>query len=346
MLPEISILVLSHNQKPLLERCLDSILKQEICVPYEIVVSDDKSTDGTKEFLNDLSNSDRVHSINNLLGLFVVHCDTNECDLSKGGRPGWNRLNAYMHARGRYFVNVDGDDFLVGTNLYQSEYEVLEAHPECTMVQTRTLKLNGDASIDEIKDCYPYSEKLKDGAIFSLEDVLCYGLRGQHQSYMYRRRPQDDMSLILGGHFDDINITYYHLQFGPEIFSDTTGYVWVQYPKSDSHRIPEDDRRVIYGLIPLRLAILFRESRDVFLRCGARKLWGTIATIPKYPQLSKGLRNHYSSSDVFIYRFYAEYHHGVCSWIRYGFIYLLLLMMKRFRLTSKFWTDMLYWGIV
>lgn len=343
--PEISILVLSHNQRSLLEHCLNSILQQVITVPYEIIVSDDNSTDGTEDYVRGLSSSEQVTKIKTLLGLFFVHCNTDTCDLINGRRPGWNRLNAYQHARGKYFVNVDGDDFLIGTNLYQSEYELLESHPDCTMVQTRTLKLDGGASVDQVYECYPFSEKLKNGALFSLEDVLRYGLRGQHQSYMYRRRPQDDMSKILGGRFDDINITYYHLQFGTEIYYDMTGYVWVQYPQSDSHRPSENDKKVIYGLVPLSLALLFKNSKDLFLRYGVKKLWRTVRNVPFYPKLSESYCKRYSSSEAFIYRFYAEEHHGVLSSLRYSFVFILLLLMKRVHLTSKYWTGLLFLAI-
>ena len=46
--PEISILIITHNQRRLLERCLDSVLNQIIDVPYEIIISDDGDDDGTK----------------------------------------------------------------------------------------------------------------------------------------------------------------------------------------------------------------------------------------------------------------------------------------------------------
>ena len=69
MNPEISILILTHNQKCLLERCLDSILSQIINVPYEIIISDDGIDDGTREFVQKLACSKRVISLFNLVEL-------------------------------------------------------------------------------------------------------------------------------------------------------------------------------------------------------------------------------------------------------------------------------------
>ena len=346
---EISILILTHNQKCLLERCLDSILNQIINVPYEIIISDDGIDDGTRQFVQELAYSKRVTSLMNLVELKYVYCNLDESVLKKGGtRIGRNRLNAYMHAHGKYFVNVDADDFLVGTELYQKEYEMLEAHSECSMVQTRLFMLNEGEDIDRIYDGYPNSEKLVSGAVFSLEDVLRYRLRGQHQTYMYRRRPQDDFVRLLGCGFDDINITYYHLQYGPVVFLDIAGYVWVQYPKSDSHSFSVDELRISYSLIPLSLAVRFKDSRDVFLRAGVdvKHLLRKLVRSPKYPELSDGRRKAMSLSDMFIMRFFSEKRHGFYSWSRYFISIVLLSVMWLFRLKSKFWLDIMYRTLV
>ena len=341
--PIISILIVSHNQRLLLERCLDSVLKQEIKVLYEIIVSDDRSTDGTQEFVTSLIGSERVTKIKNLVGLYYIRCNSDECSPNyTTQRIGWNRLTAYKHARGKYFVNVDADDFLINTELYQKEYEMLESHPECSMVQTRAFKLDVGESLDQVRECFPFSEKLETGAVFSLEEVLSYGLRGQHQTYMYRRRPQDDMERLFGCRFEDIVITYHHLQYGPVVFLDIIGYVWMQYPNTDSHSLNIDDRKVIYGLIPLSLAMLFKELKYVFLGLGVKKLWYTIITAPIYPELSSRGRDGCSRKKAFIYRFYSEHQHNIYSYLRYWIVWLSLRLMKHFRLESRFWLDYLY----
>ena len=343
MNPEISILVITHNQKPLLERCLESILNQIIIVPYEIIVSDDGLDDGTREYVLRLSNSERVLSKTNLIRLQYSYCKTDDHLIRECVSPiGWNRLNAYKQARGKYFVNVDADDFLVGDSLYQKEYDVIEAHPECSMVQTRALKLFDGENVDQVHDCYPFSEKLENGSVFTLEEVLRFGLRGQHQTYMYRRRPEDDVERVLGGHYDDINITYYHLQYGSVVFLDESGYVWVQYSRSDSHVLSNDDKKVLYGFIPLRLAMLFENSKYVFLGLGIRKLWCAFRAVPVHPKLSERVSRFCLENQVFVFRFYGEKHHSILSWCRYGLIWWLLLMMKKLRLETRFWLDLLY----
>ena len=48
---EISILLLTCNHKKYVKQTLDSIIKQKINVPYEIVIADDASIDGTQKIL-------------------------------------------------------------------------------------------------------------------------------------------------------------------------------------------------------------------------------------------------------------------------------------------------------
>ena len=50
---KLSVMVISHNQAHLIHRCLDSILAQRIDAPWEIVISDDASTDNTWDMIQE-----------------------------------------------------------------------------------------------------------------------------------------------------------------------------------------------------------------------------------------------------------------------------------------------------
>ena len=45
----LSVLIISHNQKELLRRCIESVLQQNLPFEHELIISDDASTDGTWE---------------------------------------------------------------------------------------------------------------------------------------------------------------------------------------------------------------------------------------------------------------------------------------------------------
>ena len=46
-----SIIIPTYNRLPILQKCLQAMESQDFSQPYEIVVIDDGSTDGTVEFL-------------------------------------------------------------------------------------------------------------------------------------------------------------------------------------------------------------------------------------------------------------------------------------------------------
>lgn len=52
--PHVSIVIPTRNGMPLLRQCLEQVLRQETAWPFEVIVIDSSSTDGTWEFLGTL----------------------------------------------------------------------------------------------------------------------------------------------------------------------------------------------------------------------------------------------------------------------------------------------------
>ncbi len=264
MSPVLSILLITHNQLELLKRCLESILRQMLNVPFEIIISDDRSSDGTEEWI--LANkAELLKNTDNLTDIIYTRCNSDDCHPTTiSERCGWNKLNAWKHAQGKYMVNIDADDYLRSNDIYQKQIDILEEHPECSMCMQLVCQLeNGESEGNCL--VWPKHKVLKDGAIISKEEFFRYDLRGMNQTYMIRRQPQDDMDKLYGKWYDDTIITYHHLQYGPVVFLDRADYVWVQYPKSISHDMTKDDQNVVYGLLPLHHAELIPSMKYEFL---------------------------------------------------------------------------------
>jgi glycosyltransferase involved in cell wall biosynthesis len=51
--PLVSVCIITYNHQPFVAQALDSILSQETDFPFELLVHDDCSTDGTTEILRD-----------------------------------------------------------------------------------------------------------------------------------------------------------------------------------------------------------------------------------------------------------------------------------------------------
>lgn len=263
----LSVLVISHNQKELLPRCLDSILAQELSVPFEVIVSDDRSTDGTKELIKEYENK--------YPGIVKgVDCNSDECHpASRSERCGWNKANAYLHARGQFFVNIDADDYLKSTTIYQHQLSLLLDHPDCSMCQQRVWQVEESAPL-ESGFSWPDSKRLKDGCILDPDTIILNHLQGLNQTYMIRRIiNEENPALRYGCLFDDTVITLYHLQYGNVVYTDRADYVWVQYPSSISNSSLGNDNLVLYGLLPIQHALLVPKYAKQFIMQGDLELF-------------------------------------------------------------------------
>ncbi len=89
--PLMSLIILNWNGKKLLEKCLDSILKNTIYPNYEIIVVDNGSTDSSTEFIEKKFQGVKLIKLGENLGA------------SKGNNIG------IENAKGKYIVKLDND---------------------------------------------------------------------------------------------------------------------------------------------------------------------------------------------------------------------------------------------
>lgn len=107
---KISIIVPAYNAEKYLERCLDSLVKQDLSADeYEIIVINDGSTDRTEDILHEYSNR-----------YSHIHCTT-----VKNSGVSEARNYGCREAKGKYFLFVDADDW-IQSNILQYIYDSLE----------------------------------------------------------------------------------------------------------------------------------------------------------------------------------------------------------------------------
>ena len=135
--PEVSVSVVTYNQRHLIGRALDSILVQRVNFSYEIVVGDDGSTDGTLDVLQEYAERSsrpiRILRHDHLPGI-----------------PGrLNNMNNPMACRGKYTAYLDGDDYWIDPCKLQRQYDMMEAHPELSMClhDTRGLEVDSEGVV-------------------------------------------------------------------------------------------------------------------------------------------------------------------------------------------------------
>lgn len=118
----ISVIVATYNQEVTIARTLDSILAQKCTVPVEIVVGEDCSTDGTRAVCE---RYERLYpSVVRLMPAAP----------NKGMIR--NYYDCMLHCRGKYIAECAGDDFWTDPQKLQKQLDVMEKHPEVTLVHT------------------------------------------------------------------------------------------------------------------------------------------------------------------------------------------------------------------
>jgi len=116
--PKVSVLVVTYNHARFIAQALESALDQRTTFSVEILVSEDCSTDGTREKVIEYQRGfpDRIRlllSDRNLHSNAVV---------ARGIRA----------ARGEYLALLDGDDYWISPDKLQKQADFLDREPRCS----------------------------------------------------------------------------------------------------------------------------------------------------------------------------------------------------------------------
>lgn len=128
--PLVSVIILVYNHKKYIKKCLDSILSQKVDFPYEIIVGDDYSTDGSREIC--LSYKNRYPEIIRLL----FH--------EKNGGLIFNYSQLKKSCRGKYIAQIAGDDYWCNDEKLQIQVSFLESHLNVGLCYTNTISCDDE----------------------------------------------------------------------------------------------------------------------------------------------------------------------------------------------------------
>lgn len=120
--PEVSILCITYNQSRYIRKTLEGFLSQKTSFPFEIIVHDDASTDGTKEILQEYEKQ----YPNQIKVLYEKKNNFNN-DMLRGG---YFRGLLEPFASGKYIATCEGDDYWIDNKKLQTQYNFLESHPD------------------------------------------------------------------------------------------------------------------------------------------------------------------------------------------------------------------------
>ena len=136
--PLATVSVVAFNASEFIEEALASVYEQTTDFPFEVVVYDDCSEDGTVAKAREVS----AHS--DIPTRFMC-MEQNQFRL---GRT--LLLIIEREARGRYLARLDADDFWCSPMKLQRQVELLEAHPDIPLAATASLAVDKEgAALDD-----------------------------------------------------------------------------------------------------------------------------------------------------------------------------------------------------
>ena len=166
--PLVSVCCVAYNHAPYIRQALDGVLMQQTDFPFEILVHDDASTDGTTDVIREYA----AQYPNQIRPLYET-----ENQYSKDNRVFKNFI--YPHAKGEYFALLECDDFWCDPRKLQKQVAYMEAHPDCSGTFHAANWLRGDRIIKNDRhfsqefDATP-AQVITGGGAFCHTSSLCF----------------------------------------------------------------------------------------------------------------------------------------------------------------------------
>lgn len=117
----LSVICCTYNQIDYIAKCLDSLISQKTSFPFQIIVHDDASTDGTASIVKDYAER--------YPGLIVPILQ--EQNKYSQGESVLSYVDPYL--KGDYIAICEGDDWWIDRNKLQSQFDYMESHPNCSL---------------------------------------------------------------------------------------------------------------------------------------------------------------------------------------------------------------------
>lgn len=136
-----------YNHEPFLRQCLDGFVMQQTNFPFEAIVHDDASTDGSAAIIREYAEKypDIIKPIIETENQYSKH-------------DGSIRRIMDAHTRGKYVAYCEGDDYWTDPLKLQKQVDFLESHPDYSMCAHRAqVVYEGVPTID-----YEWFSKLND----------------------------------------------------------------------------------------------------------------------------------------------------------------------------------------
>jgi len=121
--PKVSVVISTYNHAGFIRECLDGALMQETDFPFEILIGEDQSNDGTREICIEYA-----RRFPEKIRLFLHRRENN---ILVDGQPTGNfqLTTSLFISRAPYIAFCEGDDYWTDPSKLQKQFDLLESQP-------------------------------------------------------------------------------------------------------------------------------------------------------------------------------------------------------------------------
>ncbi len=178
----ISIVVITFNHENYIKKCLDSILMQDINAKYEIIISDDCSSDKTQSIIK--------HYKDKYPNIINANLRKKNVGATK------NQYECFNNSKGKYIAILDGDDFWTNKNKLKTQINFLEDNNEYIACTQRYQVIDEDNNITQKIFYGPGRPK---SGVYTLKDFENYIYYGHQGTLVFKNiflHPKYDYSIM------------------------------------------------------------------------------------------------------------------------------------------------------
>ncbi len=174
--PKVSVHIITYQHVNYIRQAIDSVLMQQTDFPFEIIISDDESTDGTREICMEYAEKypEKIR--------LLLHQRENNIKIF--GKPSHLYQYAYnlFQLRGEYIAGLSGDDLWCDKNKLQLQFDMLSSNVNYSLCFTDYIVIGSNSDVINFN---PLKEEDKKG--LTLYDLLSEIRMPQTQTVMYRK---------------------------------------------------------------------------------------------------------------------------------------------------------------
>jgi len=118
----VTVILPTHNHAPFIAQAIESVLMQQTDFPFDILLHDDASTDGTADVC-------RAYAKEHPDKITLIAQSVNQYQIDR-------RIQSHIlipRVKAKYTAILDGDDFWVDPLKLQKQTDYMENHPDCTL---------------------------------------------------------------------------------------------------------------------------------------------------------------------------------------------------------------------